>query len=145
MRKLTLAALVLLALALTATAQSPDDVVWQSSEHASVRLGVRDKLDTLGEYDATFFVTDARGRRHQKSITVRGGFGYVTFPDDFGADSPSGAFSWFCVVRGKAVLRGQFTLIVNADSSRRKGRCSQLEREIQAHSDTARMVAVGRA
>src|SRR5215210_7961866 len=120
-RRLTLAALLLFTFTISARAQSPDDATWLVGEHASITLTIGDKYGTLGEYDATFFVTDSRGKRVQKSILIQGGGGEVTFPDDFDVRGVSGSFRWFVVVRGRKVAQGRFTLSTG-DLPRRKRR-----------------------
>jgi hypothetical protein len=90
-------------------------VHWQWSEAPSVRLGVRDKNDDLGGYEAHFSVVAARTSKvWRKTIKVEGdNFGYVNFPDDFAAyDWATNAphFYWTCMVKGKAVAKGRFML-----------------------------------
>ena len=90
-------------------------VHWQWSEAPSVRLGVRDKNEDLGGFEATFVVKAARtGKQWQTKIKVEGDhFGYVNFPDSFAAfdwATHATRFDWTCAVKGKVVVRGKFAL-----------------------------------
>src|SRR5438045_7379792 len=88
-----------------------DRIDWQSSESPSVNLGVRDKYNVLGGYEATFIVTESRsGKTYEKTISVEGDdFGEVRFPEGFRVidlNVQGKSFTWKCVVRGKVVLQG---------------------------------------
>jgi len=112
-------ALFLLLASFTST-RSQEPVVWQSSERPSVRLGVRDKYEVLGGFEATFVVTESpTGRKYRKTVKVDGDeFGSVEFPGDFEVDdySYSGkTFRWECLVGGRVVLRGRFVLATTRD------------------------------
>ena len=90
-------------------------VQWQWSEAPSVRLGVRDKNDDLGGYEAAFVVTAVRtGKQWRKTLKVEGdNFGYVNFPDDFAAydwATHATRFDWTCAAGGKVVVKGKFVL-----------------------------------
>jgi hypothetical protein len=91
-------------------------VVWQSSASERVQLGIRDKNDTLGSYEATFHVAGPENTKYTKTITVRyAHFGYVTFPDDFERNwAAPGIYIWFATVAGKKVISGKFELIANS-------------------------------
>lgn len=95
-------------------------VQWQWSESPSVRIGVRDKNDTLGGYEASFVVTAVRtGKQWRKTIRVEGdNFGYLNFPDDFEAfdwATHTTRFNWTCTVGGKVVVKGKFALATTDD------------------------------
>lgn len=112
-------AFLILACAAAVGAQ-PLQVQWQSSEHPSVRLAVRDKGGELGRYEATFVVTEhPSGKKFDKTITVEGdNFGSVTFPEDFSDFSNSyyrKRYTWTCTVNGEVVLRGRFILGTTSD------------------------------
>ena len=113
-------ALILLLAAFVSSTHSQEPVVWQSSERPSVRLGVRDKYEVLGSYEATFVVTESpAGRRYTKTVKVNGDeFGTVEFPGDFAVDDYSyhgKTFRWECLVGGQVVLRGRFILATTSD------------------------------
>ena len=126
MRRLC-ALLFVVALAAGGAGAAGRQVNWQWSEAPSVRIGVRDKNDDLGGYEATFVVTAERtGKRWEQKIKVEGdNFGYLNFPDDFAAyDWATNAtrFNWTCTVKGKVVVRGKFLLAttdeIGADEKR---------------------------
>lgn len=121
------------ALGATSVAAPSRQVNWQWSEAPSVRLGVRDKNNDLGGYEATFVVTAERtGKKWQQKIKVEGdNFGYLNFPDDFAAyewATHATRFSWTCTVKGKVVVKGKFLLATTdeidseAKSGTRRGR-----------------------
>jgi hypothetical protein len=114
MKRLCALCLVLAACAFVPPAAGRQ-VQWQWSESPSVRLGVRDKNDDLGGYEATFVVTAARtGKRYERTLRVEGDrFGSLNFPDDFAAFDwarHAPRFDWTCTVRGRVVVRGKFIL-----------------------------------
>jgi hypothetical protein len=114
MRRLC-ALLFVLAFGVGGAAAPVRQVQWQWSEAPSVRLGVRDKNDDLGGYEANFVVTAVRtGKQWRTKVKVEGdNFGYLNFPDDFAAyDWATNAtrFDWTCAVGGKVVVKGKFAL-----------------------------------
>ena len=113
-------ALIFLLAAFVVSTRSQEPVVWQSSERPSVRLGVRDKYEVLGGFEATFVITESpTGRKYRKTIKVNGDeFGTVEFPGDFAVDDYSyhgKTFRWECLVGGRVVLRGRFILATTSD------------------------------
>jgi hypothetical protein len=88
-----------------------DDPVWQLSESAVARMGVRDKFGALGGYDATFIVTGPQNKKTKKTVHVKGDeFKEVSFPDDFpNYLELKGSFTWVCMVNGKPVVNGAFS------------------------------------
>lgn len=114
MRRLC-ALLFVLAFGAAGAAAPARQIQWQWSESPSVRIGVRDKNDDLGGYEAAFVVTAARtGKQWRKTIKVEGDhFGYLNFPDDFAAfdwATHTTRFDWTCTVNGKVVVKGKFLL-----------------------------------
>ncbi len=94
----------------TTTAQRRVNPSWQGSVSPCVRLGVRDKFGELGSYTAVFAVTAPDGRVYNATKNVKGNdFGYVLFPEDFGASwSRPGAYSYSCKVNGSVSYQGKF-------------------------------------
>ena len=86
-----------------------DEPVWQLSESAVARMGVRDKFGALGGYDATFIVTGPQNKKTKKTVHVKGDeFKEVSFPDDFpNYLELKGHFKWACQVNGKTVVNGE--------------------------------------
>ncbi len=84
-------------------------VNWQYSITPSIQLGVRDKFGEKGSYTAVFNVTmpDRKTVRTTRKVSADG-FGYVTFPQDFNADVPTGRYTWRCVVGGEVAVQGRF-------------------------------------
>jgi hypothetical protein len=121
--RLTVCSLALaLILGLSGPARTQTKASWQSSESVSVQLTVRDKYGTLGNYEATFIVYTPDGYRLTKSVSVRGDDeGAVTFPQDFTVPSRyiggvrGGRYRWECIVLGKAVVGGSFTVATTYD------------------------------
>ncbi|MBV9926358.1 MAG: hypothetical protein JOZ96_15165 [Acidobacteria bacterium] len=123
------ALLFVLLMCVAGAAAPARQVQWQWSEAPSVRLGVRDKNDDLGGYEATFVVTSERtGKKWRTQVKVEGdNFGYVNFPEDFAAyDWATNAtrFSWTCAVGGRVVVKGKFVLATTdeLDSEGRRGK-----------------------
>ena len=87
-----------------------DQPVWQLSESAVARMGVRDKFGSLGGYDATFIVMGPQNKKTKKTVHVKGDeFKEVSFPDDFpNYLELNGHFKWTCQVNGKVVVSGEF-------------------------------------
>jgi hypothetical protein len=128
MRRLC-ALLFLLSVGATGAAAPARQVHWQWSEAPSVRIGVRDKNDDLGGYEAEFVVTAARtGKRWRKTLRVEGdSFGYLNFPDDFAAydwATHATRFDWTCAVKGRVVVKGKFVLATTdeIDTEEKRGR-----------------------
>jgi hypothetical protein len=88
-----------------------DEQVWQLSESAVARMGVRDKFGSLNGYDATFVVTGPQNKKTKKTVHVKvDEFKEVSFPDDFpNYLELNGHFKWTCVVNGKVVVSGEFS------------------------------------
>jgi hypothetical protein len=127
MKRLCALSCVLL-LSAAGAAAPPRRVHWQWSESPNVRIGVRDKNDDLGGYEAEFVVTAARtGKRWRQKIKVEGdNFGYLNFPEDFAAydwASHATRFDWTCAVGGRVVVRGKFVLATTdeLESEERRG------------------------
>lgn len=94
---------------------------WQSSETVNVQLTVRDKHGERN-YEATFIVHTPDGLKLSKTVQVEGDDeGVVTFPDDFRVPSRyaagvrGGRYKWECLVEGKAVVGGRFTVETTHD------------------------------
>ena len=90
-------------------------VSWQESVSPSYRIGIRDKFGDLGQYDATFIVSDGK-HDWTKTIHVRNDdWGFVLFPDDFEdgtfANFNNVKYKWRATVNGKVVISGRFTLV----------------------------------
>jgi hypothetical protein len=104
-----------LGILVVAGSEAAPAVSWQESVAPSYRIGIRDKFGDLGQYDATFIVSDGK-HDWTKTIHVRDGdWGFVLFPDDF-EDSTFANFNnvkykWRATVNGKAVISGRFTLV----------------------------------
>jgi hypothetical protein len=103
------AALTLLLVNAAPAAYGKRRVNWQYSVTPSVQLGVRDKFGEKGSYNAVFHVTmpDRKTVRATRKVSAAG-FGYVTFPQDFNADVPTGRYTWRCVVGGEVAVQGRF-------------------------------------
>lgn len=87
---------------------------WQQSAAVNIQLGVRDKLGTLGTYDAEFTVKDDKGGKFKIKRPVKGdAWSYVYFPSDFSASATPGDYHWKCIVGGKEVISGKFKIKSN--------------------------------
>jgi hypothetical protein len=92
-----------------------DAVTWQQSQSPSVTLGIRDKYATLGTYNALFVITDSKGNKIQKTISVKGDANAgINYPDDVAVFPEywkmSGNYSWICIVNRRIVARGRFSI-----------------------------------
>lgn len=86
-----------------------EEPTWQLSEEINVTLGVRDKFGTLKDYKGTFIIDGPNAKTWQKTVTVSGSdWGFIKFPGDFGDLSQSGLYQWRCMVKGRAVVSGEF-------------------------------------
>lgn len=83
--------------------------VWQSSQEPAVQLGVRNKFGNRRKYTAVWIVSGEDGRRYGARATVEGDdWGYVFFPENFGAISRPIGYTWTVSVDGKRVAAGSF-------------------------------------
>ncbi|HKO06446.1 MAG TPA: hypothetical protein VJ487_01935 [Alphaproteobacteria bacterium] len=104
-----------LGILVVAGSEAAPAVSWQESVSPSYRIGIRDKFGDLGQYDASFIVSDGK-HDWTKTIHVRNDdWGFVLFPDDFEdgtfANFNNVKYRWRATVNGKAVISGRFTLV----------------------------------
>ncbi|MVN77000.1 hypothetical protein GO988_11750 [Hymenobacter sp. HMF4947] len=113
-----------LLLTFSAFAQPAHAQTWMVSTTAYIKLGILDKFNSLGGYEATFFVTDEKTQA-QYMLTKqipKGESGVdVLFPSEpsepeyfknmkgTSAQPTPGRYTWECRVNGKKAVGGRFT------------------------------------
>jgi len=86
-----------------------NDVLWQQSTAINVQLGIREKFGNLKQYEASFIVTDAKGKEFKLTKKIKSDeWQFVYFPEDFNTDGGKGIYRWKGTVNDKTVIHGKF-------------------------------------